>query len=463
MATSKYSDLQIVSGYDPLSCVFTDYSYSRSYPLSVMHIKFGDQATYGGFELSNQAFSDFADYGHVTSDTIVYEESATRPDDCFNENEAVVSHLYKGPGVYFATTIVCAASTNTDSWNLSTSNFDGIGIVEATREIHVLEVCPKVIFDFVKEDSYTVKSDFSHDSSSSIIPAITADAGINPAFEMTNRELISGYAPLLHVAVDGILLARSLPISASQWDFGDWYADQSNNVLSTYAPPDALGEGWPVWRENGYPNIGSHDYTMPGLYNITLVPYTSSPNGYISQCFGETRELCVYVQEIPPSDFDISILSGDTNVSPVSVLVSATGLSAGSFPICRIDIDFGDKSEILSVSRLMSSEYLDYIKNNMYEDADPRNVVFEHTYMRTNYHTPDTYTISMSAYACNTTTMVTATKEFGPISTPSFEVVEGDLHLVDNQISTVEDNVLLVFEGTKQLNKYTMLLSSIKE
>jgi hypothetical protein len=370
----------------------------------------------------------------------------------------MTEHLYKGPGTYYATLYVRASNTGTESWNISAGVTDKTQmlnnfVVAATREVRVLEICPNIDFE-LNGTPMTVVSNYSDDTTTSYTPAVSAPYG--------TYGIISGYAPHVDVTFDGYVSARSLPISAIRWDFGDTYVNSITADENTlYGYPTA---GWPTWTNLPYHVTGHHVYVMPGLYNVTLLPIVSSPQiGYVSNCTGFEKPLHVYVKEIEPvaslntSAFNAT-LSGST---PFTVYVGSSGTVAGSFPICRMSYDFGDGTPLVTLSRWVSSEYSQYYQEAYFADAsDPRNVVVPHTYTRTLFTQPETYTITLSVYACNTNAVGITSMVVGPIDLQTLSYYEGDIHLIENRMYHKDNDLLLVFEGQQRLGNYTVLLSS---
>jgi hypothetical protein len=83
--------------------------------------------------------------------------------------------------------------------------------------------------------------------------------------------------------------------------------------------------------------------------------------------------------------------------------------------------------------------------------------------MTHNYHNTvggGIFTLNVSAYACNTNSVATTSFDIGPLVLPSMQNIDGDVHLIENRMYQGDNDVLLVFEGTKSTNNYTLLLSS---
>lgn len=450
---TKFNPDRVVYGYDPLSAQFNDMSITRTWPISTWYWSYGDKPTYLGFELNN---NNLTTYLHVTGKNINGTTASSTRDDCFSERSNMVEHLYKGPGTYYATLMVAASNTGTTSWNISSGVTDESVMNTtftpyATARIDVLEVCPAINFSTISGE--TITKLFSADGTKNPIVSAT----INYSAPFSTYGVISGYAPYLKVRFEGSLSGRSLPLSAAIWNYSDYYVNPLASDTTRFNPPVT---GWPIWNSETYLTTGIHTFVMPGFYNISLIPVVSSYDGYVSNCTdGFKKSLNVYVEEImPTSRFSVT---SSTNVSPVSVVVNPSATIPGSFQICRMVYDFGDGSDAITISRITSSNYMNYYNTSSYNDpADPRNVVLTHDYYRRTFTQLDTYTLTMSAFACNTNSVAIASADIGPIALAKFDDVEGNIHLIENRMYHTDD-VLLVFEGDKTLNNYTLLLSSV--
>lgn len=446
------SSSRIISGYDPLSANFTDISISRTWPISAWFWDFGDKTTYGGFALPDILET------HVTSQINKTSLPISKRDDCATPHSNMAHHLYKGPNTYIATLWVLASNTQTDSWpisagitdeNIMTQTFT----IAASREVKVLEVCPNVEFTAISGE--TIPQSYTNDNLFNSYVKLSADRNYTGIW--STYGLISGYAPYVKVVTVGAATARSLPFSALTWDWSDPYTDLTTNDYTLYNYPTA---GWPTWNEASYTLTGEHTFIMPGFYDITLLPVVSAPmSNYVSNCHGLQKHMHVYVEEILPKvRFNTSTHFGD---SPLLITFNPSAVSAGSFPICRLDWDFGDDSPIITISRLMSAEYGNYVQLSAFADpSDPRNVLVSHEYSRTLASHAENYTVTLSAFACNTNTMVASSLVIGPINPMNLVQNEGDVHLIENRMYSQEDNLLLVFEGQTSRNNFTVLLSS---
>jgi hypothetical protein len=444
---------RVVWGYDPLSAQFNDTTTTGSWPISAWHWTFGDKPTYLGFTLPQ-----LTTYLNVTSATLTASLSLSSiSDDCLTERKNVVEHLYMGPGKYYATLWVAASNTGTSSWNVSAGVTDETYMyqnftVAATREIDVLEVCPALTFTILSGE--TVTPLFNDDGGLS--PIVSANHFYNNNIS-TNYEFISGYAPYLKIQFNGSISGRSLPLSASVWNYSDYYVNPLPTDTTYFNPPTS---GWPIWTTESYKTTGIHTFVMPGFYNISLQPIVSAESGYVSNCSAGLRQnMQVYVKEIMPI-CKIDVTVPPLSSTPLTVSINPSATFAGSFPICRMEYDFGDGTEHITISRIISASYADYYNTSAYLSnlADPRNFLMTH-----NYHNTvggGIFTLNVSAYACNTNSVATTSFDIGPLVLPSMQNIDGDVHLIENRMYQGDNDVLLVFEGTKSTNNYTLLLSS---
>lgn len=451
---------RVLIGYDPLSCEFTDCSITRTWPLSYWSLSYGDTESY--FGTNRDVF--YSQFGLGTHELLSSKNNATinNADDCTTERPNFFNHLYIGPGTYYSTLYVKSSNTGTESWNISAgitdynvmnTNFK----VSATREIRVLEVCPGGSFSWYNLAS-TVPSNFSDDTTISYTNAYVSN------------NILSGYAPYLKLNFNGSVTARSLPISAVMWDYSDPYV----NLLSSDISANNLPIGnWMNWHDP-LTSEGTHTFVMPGWYTVTLMPIISAPySSYVTNCSGFIRENYVYVQEILP---DIHVQYGNAIIDSYNTILSTwtSATIAGSFPIERIDYDFGDGSNIFTVSRFATSDYgiggdtiIDGVTSNYnaygYLSADdPRTVTLYKKYTRTNDLTITSYNLGVSVYACNTNTMVTSaftfTPNFGPIE--NIEKEQISINLIGSRFID-DNNIMINLEGQDgNRNTFMAVISS---
>lgn len=440
------------------------------------------------------------------STSIRSQAFSSLPDDCNRINcgfdidaGSDVAHIYKGAGVYLAS-LACSSLFGTTGWELSSSNFSGVGEELAYCLVKVYPTCPCIYVDVYGTASggskfITLTSDeFTCDDMSTF----DACTGYQSAFSVSGFTGVSGYAPFLKVAASGRIVPRSLPITGSVWNWSDWYSDYTPGDRRNYG---VIQTGWPTWRTQfGYdfsnPSVtaqSSHVYVMPGVYSVGLYPNfdverISSVMGDIpwSYCVDDAMRNrqsvsadCVMLREIPPKGgaiawtTPIDMTSYPTVVSGISVV----GLSSGSFPIARMDWDFGDGSEIVSTSRYFSDTYsgietedtsgtwVDEIEDTNYwigvsagpyPERDPRKLTYNHRYVRTSVgEYPNGYVVSVTAFASNTDTSLVLTAALPPAALPVFSDIEGSIKIVDSKLE-MDGNSLFMFESEKRGELYTV-------
>jgi hypothetical protein len=467
---------RVIWGYDPLSAQFTDHSISRTWPLCEWHWDFGDDDTFGGFDLPDLA--EACGGVHVTTATLLCTDPAFHPrDNALTTHPNLTSHMYKAPGTYYATLWVRASNTGTDSWNISANVTDeaimaSTFTVAATREIEVREICPKSWFYITS--GMTVLSSYSDEQGSFYDPAVSGTG----LYLRSDNLFASGFAPNVTLQFNGSAVVRSLPLSSFTWDFGDFYSDGASyndswgnrdnhpTEITSLAAPTT---GWPTWTvPGGYVTQSIHTFVMPGFYTVSLYPDVSAIPQHTMNCGPCAVDFCVYVEELDPVASFASSLSAITGYSspvsgtaPLSVYFNPSATMPGSFPIGVIDWDFGDGT-MESYSRNISSNYTFTSGATAFPTdlADPRNVIVDHTYTRTNNTQPSSYVVSMSAYAANTSTVSIVTGEVGPIELITFFEKEGDFHLISNRMYGSDDDIIYTLEGETQRQTYSVLLSS---
>jgi len=166
------------------------------------------------------------------------------------------------------------------------------------------------------------------------------------------------------------------------------------------------------------------------------------------------KTLIVKVLEIPPVASIVSVSAVIGN-SPLTVRLSPRNCRPGSFPIDRIDWDFGDGSPIISVSRYSLPANSERTINTEYfisDLNDVRNIDVQHTY----YRDKDTYPVfypSLTCYSANTSTADSCCLTVGPIS---FTETPTNIHLLktrntqNGNFYTFSENNNLAFITTNQ-------------
>ena len=139
------------------------------------------------------------------------------------------------------------------------------------------------------------------------------------------------------------------------------------------------------------------------------------------------KTLYITVKEIPPVA-SINRVTTTVGSSPLVVRLSPRNCISGSFPIDRIDWDFGDGSPIKTVSRYTLPLDPETINTEFFisDPEDVRNIDVIHTY----YRSKDTYPVfypSLTCYSANTNTFDSCCITVGPIS---FNNSPSDLHLL---------------------------------
>ena len=447
---------------------------------------------------------------------------------CERENDLKnsVMHIYKGAGIYY-TTMQVSSKTGLQSMEVSQETFSN-EVPASDKEVvsdcyvKVLPTCPCIsgfhvygtngggahydrTFDIIK-DPYSCDGGIFNTTQSKF-NCVIEFTDINGNVKKTKA--ISGYAPYLKVCASGSITPRSIPIKGAYIDWGDWFSDYHTGDYVEYGDPV---KGWPNWETKlagSALNIsGSHVYVMPGLYSIGIAPdfntawikkYMPTVTDY-EDCMDtimadSASGCCVLVVENPPKfDESTPITTGSVanpGKHPTIVSGMTANVIAGSYPISRIDWDFGDGTKILSIStegykidpntkdvignKSGSAVLVDYntdctsaspIKSAnitygtmyghthhseptlTYNRWDARNYSISHTYTRTNFDDhPNGYVVTVSAYAENTNTCVTASTrvltDFGS-ELPHYDVVEGDIELVDTRSDEIEmTNIVL--------------------
>ena len=308
---------------------------------------------------------------------------------------------------------------------------------------------------------------------------------------------VSGYAPFLKIAASGLIMPRSLPITGSIWNWSDWYSDYVPSDQQEHGP---IVSGWPVWEttndwdaENKCITAESeHVYVMPGVYSVGLYPQfdveriSAVVQGVpFEQCLEEsdrngraTSANCVMLRELPPRGGEIVWDTIDSDQYPTVVSgISVVGLSSGSFPIARLDWDFGDGSEIVTISRYLSGSYDGILSESTtgkwvdisvnanywigvdgvsYDERDPRNINFTHKYERTELLSyPEGYIVSLTAFASNTDTSFVLTASLPSAALPTFSDIEGDITLIDSKLER-DDSSMFMFESKKEGQIFTL-------
>ena len=170
------------------------------------------------------------------------------------------------------------------------------------------------------------------------------------------------------------------------------------------------------------------------------------------------KQFIIEVKELPPVASMFSV-SGAVGTSPHAVQLSPRNCKPGSFPIDRIDWDFGDGSPIKTVTRYALPSSTDVVNTGYFVSdlSDVRNIDVLHTYIRNK----DTYSVfypSLTCYSSCTNTSDSCCITIGPISLPAAPT---DLHLLKSR-NTLKGNVHSFAENNNiALTTTTSLVTSI--
>ena len=167
----------------------------------------------------------------------------------------------------------------------------------------------------------------------------------------------------------------------------------------------------------------------------------------------ETRieQYIVTVKELPPIAV-MTPLSAITGSSPHTVRLSPKNCKPGSFPIDRIDWDFGDGSPIKTITRYSVPTGADVVNTGFFisDLRDVRNIDVIHTYYRYKNMYPVFYP-SLTCYSANTNTSDACCITVGPISyaptSQNIQIVKGRNTLKGNVYAitnTSNNNISLV-------------------
>ncbi len=321
--------------------------------------------------------------------------------------------------------------------------------------------------EFWAVSGMTTSNNYSNNYNKFAIPNVTAYQDTDGIY----NTFLSGYAPNLTITFQESCTPEITPISSYNWDFGDYYMDTFNlSAMELSANSFHTGRIYPRYNRSNYRTYLTdhkveHTYIVPGYYDITLTVNGSAnpsviPQSSYKQKQTQYKKHYIYVEEINPlPSFEIRM---DTTLfnehkqpsgnSPLTVYSIASSLSAGSFPIHKVIYDWGDGSEITVIDN-----YSDML-------FDPLTTVAIHTYIRNFSLEANTYTISMSAFAEITDTMVTTSLNVGPVNfvSTSANVIDADsVRLIATKLHNVDNKLLLVMEDQLNNRMYNFIASGL--
>lgn len=417
---SSNNNMLVISGTEPLSCQIFDTSIARTWPISAWSFDSKCDPYVSALFVDNR----YVYYTNVDT-TTAYSDFATPAIQ-------LSSYVYRKPGTYYPTLYVQASNSGTFSNEIGALSSTNIVYVAASCRVDVLEYPPNVNFLILSGTGY---DETYRDTMSGTIVNVSA---------MTNNDYISGYSPNLTVIFKDSAEPHSYYIQKWDWNFGDYYNETNNYFLITSGPSN-ISEEYPYWTNDNEGHNVSHTYVMPGYYNVSLTVTTISSNSETVSA----KNMVVYLEEIPPEpclQMGVSANSFGSlsaiGYNELTVYFNPSCTIAGSFPICRIDYDFGDGSPIYT--------------QNVYETGLSATV--SHTYTTNFGDSVYNFYPTITVYACNTNTS---------------EVLESDLlitvvppitsslpaerrHLIANRLA--DDTLILAMEGdtTKTLFNYAL-------
>lgn len=325
-----------------------------------------------------------------------------------------VYHVYKGAGVYPVSMKTFLTWPNIENTLTTTVgrkilSADGAKIDEADPEnvpnvyaqdalVIVAPACPCISGMAVTNDESSIgitADDFSCASAGCFgIDYWEQVIGILGGFTVMDedtgkdRYITTGYGPYVRVTVSGSVQPRSMPVTAFDWFWDDWFIDQ-DCVGDYYWLGDVVG-GWSTNWATMYPReytpihdsilnchvyegvrnfFGKHTFTMPGCYRISCQPrvdFSRLPSILWDFLSLEAYEVAcqevidlgekIMVREVKPKFADpndairVEKTQIDGNTVDVNVDVFER-LVPGSYPIGRIDWDFHDGTNIASIYR----------------------------------------------------------------------------------------------------------------
>lgn len=150
------------------------------------------------------------------------------------------------------------------------------------------------------------------------------------------------------------------------------------------------------------------------------------------------RTNMIEVKELPPRAGMYCVTRPLTGISPFTVQLTPKSSKCGSFPIDRIDWDFGDGSPVKTISRYTATSGEKVIFNNAFpfDTLDVRNYDVLHTYQRKIGSYPVFYP-SLTCYSANTNTSDSCSITIGPVT---LSAVSTQTHLLKTR-NTLKGNL----------------------
>jgi PKD repeat protein len=299
---------------------------------------------------------------------------------------------------------------------------------------------------------------------------------------------VSGYAPNLTVYFKDSSEAHTFPISSYHWNFGDPFNEGPQNITNINSNYYTITNVGAVtgdfdsanWYTATQGHTAVHTYIMPGTYDVTLTvrASTTSTSDICARYVGaidDDKKFYVYVEEIQPQCNDgiygslsstsgfMTAASSVSGQSPLTAYFMASSIIAGSFPICKIDWDFGDGTTE-RITRIPLTQETSQgisvvnIAAYSYDLDDPRNIVVPHIYVNQT-QIPQTYSINISAYACNTNSaLYCARANLVQVSPEVVVDVSETKNLIGSRFDD-DGNLIYILEGENNNTTHTVVLS----
>jgi hypothetical protein len=449
-------------GTDPLSATFWDNTVARTYPISSWVFNISAAKTHS--KAIAGSWSPVTDtLWHYTTTINYAPNDPTRlPADRINSRNygsksdfTFLDNLYRYG--YYGFTMVVQASTS------ETKSADVLGQIQTqTQYLSVKEFEP--FANFWAVSAQTVSSNYIDETPTVPVWSQLVDTQPPVHLPTTQNNFVSGYAPNLTVWFMDSSEAHTLPISSYNWNFGDYY-DEANNTASVLTTSVSGEFDLGCWKMDKTNHLISHTYVMPGTYNVTLCveASTTSTSDCCAKFLEADNSFYVYVEEIPPH-CGCTVIDPITGYSPTTIIFNPSSIIPGSFPICRIDWNWGDNTAIETVTRVpfISTSNLGTILTSTsafsLDTHDPRNFLISHIYTNDTIN-PQTFNVGLSVYACNTNTIAVCSGiDVGPIL-PVYEEVLEPMHLIKSRFINMVDDVAYVLEGQNLNTAFTVVLS----
>jgi hypothetical protein len=184
--------------------------------------------------------------------------------------------------------------------------------------------------------------------------------------------------------------------------------------------PDRVNTNPIIWNDTGSNDIFEKKWMFEdNETQCTVRDFEYLDTLEVNEQFA-TKIGVVEVKELPPVADIVCLTTPLTGLDSLSIRLSPSKCKPGSFPLERIDWDFGDGSPIKIITRYTNNNDPEIINTEAFVNdlLDVRNYDVLHTYVRTK----DTYSVfypSLTCYSANTSTSDSCCTTVGPMSQPS--------------------------------------------